>query len=314
MPNDPKGTTNFTDGDKDLLAKVKARSQVPVGGAPMPQVPRLDQAVPNRSVGVQNTAAGRRLLTPDEQKKLAESGKMIPGVGSGYAANQPGLSQLPTDEEGNPQEIDERLVPRPAGAGLRPDTVAGLNKLAAAQEQEKKTDADLEKINQEIEDIDDEFVTDEFGNRVRSLLANKERKKAIESRCMPMDFDDLLMKGSVEQRVPIFPGKFEPTFRSTHGHEDDYLNERMGRFRGSDRQIMDLFSLYRLTCGLVKINNRVLPTHLGQNGRIDEKNFDNKFEMVAALATQVLADLSVNYSWFIRRVEKLLVFDNIKDF
>lgn len=314
MPNDPKGTTNFTDSDKDLLAKVKARSQVPVGGAPMPQVPRLDQAVPNRSVGVQNTAAGRRLMTSDEQKKLAESGKMIPGVGSGYAANQPGLAHLPTDEEGNPQEIDERLVPRPAGAGLRPDTVAGLNKLAAAQEQEKKTDSELEKINQEIEDIDDEFVTDEFGNRVRSLLANKERKKAIENRCMPMDFDDLLMKGSVEQRVPIFPGKFEPTFRSTHGHEDDYLNERMGRFRGSDRQIMDLFSLYRLTCGLVKINNRVLPTHLGQNGRIDEKNFDNKFEMVAALATQVLADLSVNYSWFIRRVEKLLVFDNIKDF
>lgn len=313
-PEPPKSVVDLSsEGDKNLLARVKQRSAQPVGGAPMPHVPRLDSAPQNRSVGVQNVAAGRRLMKPEEQKKLAEQGRLRPGVGSGYAANQPGISELPTDEAGQPQEIDERLIPRPPGSGLRPETVDGLNKLAAAQPSDD--DAELEKINKEIDEIDeDEYITDEFGNRVRSLLANKERKKAIEGRCMPMDFEDLLMKGSIEQKVPIIPGKFEPTFRSTHGHEDDFLNEKMSGFRGSDRSIMDRFTLYRLTCGLTKINNRVLPSHIGANGRSDEKLFEAKYEFVANLATQVLADLSVNYSWFMRRVEKLLVFDNIKDF
>jgi len=314
MPSDtPKGTTSFAEGDKNLLAKVKERSKVPVGGAPMPSVPRLDQPLPNRAAGVQNTASAKRLVTAEEQKKLVESGKHRPGVGSGYAANQPGLANLPTDEEGQPQEIDERLLPRPPGSGLRADTVEGLNKLAEAQKP-SDDDAALDKISEEIDELDDEYVTDEFGNRIRSLLANKERKKAIESRCMPMDFEKLLMEGSIEQRVPIFPGKFEPTFRSTHGHEDDYLNERMARLRGSDRQVMDRFTLYRLTCGLLKINNRVLPTHLGKDGTTDDDLFDAKFKMVSSLATHVLSDLSVNFNWFMRRVEKLLVFDNIKDF
>jgi hypothetical protein len=312
MPND-RDTTNFGEGDKKLIDRVKSRGAVPVGGAPMPVVPRLDQAVPNRSAGVQNQAAGRRLLTPDEQKKLADSGQMIPGVGSAYAGNQPGLAQLPTDEHGNQKEIDERLMPRPAGAGLRPDTVDGLNKLAQVQDK-KSDDEELEKINKELEDLDDEYITDEFGNRVKSLLANKERRKAIEARCMPMDFDDLLMKGSVDQKVPIFPGKFEPTFRSPQALEDEAMNERMALVRGSDRQIMDRFALYRLTCGLVKINNRVLPTHLGADGTVNDDLFDAKFKMVVRLATPIIADLSVNFTWFMKRVEKLLVYDNIKDF
>jgi hypothetical protein len=311
MPND-RDTTNFGE-DKKLIDRVKSRGAVPVGGAPMPTVPRLDQAVPNRSAGVQNQAAGRRLLTPDEQKKLADSGQMIPGVGSAYAGNQPGLAQLPTDEHGNQKEIDDRLLPRPAGAGLRPDTVDGLNKLAQAQDK-KPDDEELEKINKELEELDDEYITDEFGNRIKSLLANKERRKAIEARCMPMDFDDLLMKGSVDQKVPIFPGKFEPTFRSPQALEDEAMNERMALVRGSERQIMDRFALYRLTCGLVKINNRVLPTHLGADGTVNDDLFDAKFKMVVRLATPIIADLSVNFTWFMKRVEKLLVYDNIKDF
>jgi len=314
MADRPKGTIDFSDNDKDLLSKVKSRTEVPVGGAPMPKVPRLDQAPANKHVGVQNASAARRLLTPEEHKKLVESGKLVQGVGSGYAANQPGLAALPTDEEGRPQEVHPDLMPRPEGAGLRPDTLKGLEKLAEANTSSKKEDKELEKIEEELDELDDEYITDEFGNRVRSMLANKKRREAIENRCMPMDIDDLLMKGSVEQRIPIVPGKFEPTFRSPQGHEDTFLNERMSKVRGSDRMIMDLHALFRLTCGLVKINNRTLPNHLGQNGKPTDDLFDAKFAMVSSLATPVLADLSTNYTWFLRRVEKLLVFDNIKDF
>lgn len=309
-----KAVTDFTaEKDKALIDRVKSRSAVPVGGAPMPTIPRLDQAPPNPAVKARNAESAKRLITPDESQRLADSGKLRSGIGAGYAVNQPGLSELPTDEDGNPQEIDTRLLPRPPGAGLRPSTVEGLQKLAEVQKP-VEDDKALEDINKEIDDIDDEYVTDEFGNRVRSLLANKERKKAIEDRCLPMDIDDLLMKGSVEQRVPIYPAKFEPTFRSTQGHEDDFLNEEMYKVKGSERKILDSYALYRLTCGLVKINGRTLPSHIGQDGKVTQELFLAKFARVTALATPVLADLSVNYNWFVRRVEKLLVFENIKGF
>lgn len=313
MADRPKGTTNF-DGDRALLERIKTRTEVPVGGAPMPKIPRLDQAPTNKHVGVQNTSAAKRLLTPEEHRQLADSGKLVQGVGSGYAANQPGLSSLPTNEEGQPQEVHPDLLPRPEGAGLRPNTLKGLEMLAEVNVPSRKDEEEPDSFNKELDELDDEYITDEFGNRIRSMLANSKRREAIEKRCMPLDIDDLLMKGSVEQKIQIIPGKFEPTFRSLHGYEDTFLNEKMSKIRGSERMVLDIHALYRLTAGLVKINNRILPSHLDQNGKPTDSLFDVKFAMVSSLATPVLADLSTNYTWFLRRVEKLLVFDKIKDF
>lgn len=314
--NDPqkrKGAVDFTGGDqsmRDAIAKAKA-AKVPIGGVPMPQMPRLDQPPPSTSTGVQNVRAAQRVLTPEEQAKLQEQGKFIPGAGSAYAANQPFLNQLPTDTEGNEQPIDPRTAPRPPGSGLREETVKGLQAVAAANTDD---DEELKKIEKEVEDLDDVYEENEFGERVRSLLGNKKRAAAIEARCQPMSFEELLMSGSVKQRVPIIPGKFEPTFRSLFGEENEEILRMMGSVRGPDQYVLDVMSLYNLTAGLYAINGRVLPNHLDNNGDFNEEMFRAKYKMVRKMALPILADMSVNFRWFARRVQKLTVVDDIKSF
>lgn len=306
-----KNVTDFST-ESDLAAAVAAAKakKVPLGGAPMPQMPRLDQAPADRHQGVQSVSAARRVLTPEEQAKLQERGQFRDGVGAAYAANQPALPNLPTDEDGNPKEIDPRLAPRPAGAGLRPETVDALQAVAAANAKHSGEQESKEKI----EEDDEIYDFNEFGDRVRSLLNNKKRQTAIESRCAPMAFEDLLLNGFVMQRVPIIPKQFEPTFRSLTGDEDIAIKRLMGSVRGPDQYVLDLFSLYNLTAGLHAINGKLLPTHLDKNGDFDEKLFEEKFKVVSKMAIPILADLSTNFAWFTNRVQKLTVIDDIKGF
>jgi hypothetical protein len=332
MANDKdKGVVDFGGGDYAARIAAAKSGKVPVGGAPMPPMPRFDMAPPDRNVGVQNAAAGQRLLTPQQQEDLARQGKLIPGVGAGYAANQPGLrGQMP--QVAVPQQALEQAEagqmvqgtapgqfanpPRPEGAGLRAETVQGLEALNRAQQKadDKKVD---EELNKDIEELDamEPFETDEFGNRVRSLLQNRERKDAIEARCPTMAIDDLITRGEVRQRVPIVPGKFEPTFRSVGGHEDLFIKRLMSSERGSDTYILDKFSVMNLVAGLYEINGKPLPSHLNpETGDPDEAAFQVKFRVVSKMPLPMLADLSVNYNWFGKRLQKLFVVDNIKGF
>lgn len=311
MSND-KGTTNFGANDAAAaIAAAKARKN-PVGGVPMPPMPRLDQAPQNAHAGVQNAAAARRLLTPEEQDRLKQQGQYIPGVGSAYQANQPQI-QNPTDTDGVEQPIDPRLAPRPPGSGLRPETVQQLEAVAAANTD--NDDEELKKIKKEIDEANEVWETNEFGERVRSLLANKKRKEVIEGRCAPMDIADLLMTGYVTQVVPIIPRKFEPTFRSMSGEENLEVLRLMGRINGGvDQYILDSLSIYKLTCGFDRINGKVLPSHFDKDGNFNEEMFLAKFKVVKKMALPILADLVVNFNWFMQRVQKLTVVDDIKSF
>lgn len=315
MPND-KGVTNFGPEPEMLNAVAAAKAKkVPVGGVAMPKMPRLDQPPPQSNSGVQNVRAAQRILTPGEQQKLAEQGKFHPGVGSAYAANQPAAGQIPhaTDTEGVEQPIDPRTAPRPPGSGLRQDTVDALAAVAA-HNVKSDDDAELRKIDKEIADLDDVFENDEFGQRVRSLLANKKRCEAIESRCQPLAFEDLLMHGSVQQIVPIIPHKFEPTFRSLTGEENEEILRMLGTFRGSDGYLMDVGSLLNVTAGLYAINGKPLPNHLDKNGDFAEEMFRVKMKVLRKMALPILADLSTNFRWFTKRVQKLTVVDDIRSF
>lgn len=310
--NDKKKPTSDFGADSSAAAAIaRAKSKrVPVGGVPMPAMPRLDQPPPDSHRGVQGVRA-QRVLTPAEKDKLIAEGKYVPGIGADYAANQP-MFRNPTDSDGNEQSIDPRLVPRPPGSGLRPETVQQLEVLAAANSSDDK---ELSEINKEIDAIDEVYEDDELGNRVKSLLENKKRKEAIESRCMPMEFSDLLVNGFVQQKVPIIPGKFEPTFSSMRGEENIEILRLIGEIKGGNEQhLLDTMSLYRLTVNLHAINGRLLSSHLDQNGDFDKKMFFLKYKVICKMALSVLADLDANNRWFARRVQKLTVVDDIKGF
>jgi hypothetical protein len=297
-----------------VIAAAK-RKRIPVGGAPI-QMPRLDQLPPAmQQANAQAVRSAQRVLTQEEREQLITNGQFHPGVGSGYAANQPAMGYaMPKDQDDAELPIDPKLVPRPPGSGLRPKTVADLEAVAAANSSSKANDEDLKKINKEIDEIDEVFETNEFGERVKSLLGNKERARAIESRCKPLALEDLLLYSSVQQTVPIVPGKFEPTFRSPQGDENIEILRLMSSLRGSEDYIMDMLSLYRLTAGLFALNAKPLPNHLDKNGDFNEEMFKAKNKIILKMALPILADMSVNFNWFSRRVQKLTVIDDIRSF
>lgn len=311
MPLDKdKGVVDFgAESDySSRIAAVKAK----VGKAPTQPLPRLDQNPAASQPNISAMAAAKKILSPEQQKQLQEHGSFVPGVGSAYTANQPSMESRPSagPEAGQPEGWAN--PPRAPGSGLRPETLEQLKGVAEANNPVKAEEVD--KIVDEIDDIDAQYETNEYGNRVRSLISNKERREAIEKRCTPMDVDDLLLTGEVRQVVPILPGKIEPTYRSVSGDEDQFIKQLMSGERGSEQYIMDRYSLLNLTAGLYALNGRVLPPHLDKNGDPTKELFTAKLKVVAKYAYLLLADLSVNYVWFTRRVQRLMVVDNIKGF
>ena len=329
--SEKKDVTDFG-SDSDYQAKIAAAKagKVPIGVVPMPPIPRFDQAPSDRFQGVQNVRAAQQILNPEQQEELSRRNQFIPGVGSAYSANQPGARNgLPpiaapqATDKTNTGQMQQAAPgeyvnpPRPEGAGLRPETVQQLEAVAKANSTEaekKKLDADVKDIHEDLASMDDAFETNEFGDRVKSILNNKRRKDAIESRCDPLLIDDLITRGEVRQRVPVVPGKFEPTFRSVGGDEDLFIKRMMSSERGSDQYILDKYSVMNLVVGLYALNGKPLPSHLDSNGTPEDKAFQEKYKIVSKMPLAMLADLSINYMWFGRRLQKLFVLDVIKGF
>jgi hypothetical protein len=318
--------------NQDYLERIAAAkgTQVPLGGVAMPSIPRLDQPVDPeaRWRGVQNQPnQARQTLSQEQMEAMRQQGvPLMQGVGSAYPFNQPAL-QNGDQKMVAPEGTQFANPPRPAGSGLRPETQQQLEALAKAQQPEapkaqqpEDKDAKREKENTiaasvraELDDLEDQFEVDEFGNRVRSLFLNKERREAIEKRCTPMHVEDLLINQEVRQDVPLIPGRLEVTYRSISGSEDLFVTRRMFGVKGASQYIMDLLSAMRLCSAIYAINRRPLPSHL-KEGEPDEDLFKAKLALLMKYPIQLLADLSVNYSWFDQRVKRLLVIDEIKGF
>lgn len=284
--------------------------QHPVGGAPMPKMPDFAaaQQAGDRYTGVQNAGPKRAqgmatLLTPEQRSQLEQQGKAIPGIGSAYAANQPAARTL--DPQQQPAQYQNPV--RPEG-GLSQQTAEQLEAVAKANSPQAEPEKKPE------DDFDDLFDFDEFGNKVKNLLGNKQRKDLIESRCEPMDLMDLIINKEIRQVVPIMPGKYYPTFRSIGGDEDLEVKRLLSSAKGSSTYLLSRMTLMNLTCGLYALNGKELQSHLDKNGDFSEELFDAKFKNITKYPMSVLMDLAVNYTWFDERTKQLVALENIKDF
>ena len=221
---------------------------------------------------------------------------------------------------------DGGVHPRPPGAPvLRPETqeqLAHAIKVGQQQEADATTKKELDDKKQaEDAKIAALFENFDFGDQkdqVERILDNKKRREQIEGRCQPMDFEDLLMKDEVQQRVPIIENKFEPTFRSITPIESLYIKQRMSKETvNTDQYMGEKYNLLLLTCSLVDINGILLPDHrkIQPDGNfvVDDKLFEDKFSVVMRKSGYIVADLSVNYLWFDIRVRKLLNPDDLKN-
>jgi len=313
-----KEIVDLSPQNSEYAAKIAAARNVqhPVGGAPMPKIPNLAQmqGSGDRFAGVQQARAQgmATLLTPEQRAQLEQQNAALPGVGSAYVANQPMARQVMQQPQ---QPGGYQNPPRPEGAGLSAQTAEQLAAVAQANAPQAKESAE-DKMKKDLDDLEEDFFDyDEFGNRVKSLLANKERREIIEGRCEPMDITSLIVDRELRQVVPIIPGKYYPTYRLPSGEEDLEVKRILAKeTTTAANYLLAKLSLMQLTCGLFAINGKPLAAHLDADGNFSQTAFEAKYKNVVKYPITVLADLALNYNWFEQRTKKLLSFDAIKDF
>ena len=152
---DERGVLDLSDPKaREMQERISAAKQgnIPVGGVPMPKMPRLDQPPPgaprDRGMGVQQahqqqaqTQAGgsHTAMSADQHNKAIASGQAIGGVGSAYVANQPKGFQAPSAEAAAQQmeikgDADNPANPARPEGGLRQETLDQINAVAEAQD------------------------------------------------------------------------------------------------------------------------------------------------------------------------------------
>jgi hypothetical protein len=271
------------------------------------------------------------------------------GGGSMYAASQPELAYKYGVIRGSgtnrrhvlPQELGQ------ATKGLSPKTIEDMKRLselqggqaAAVGEQDRQAEqeaagglagaagrygnapgdgpepsnkARVDSVLKNMDQLDFETLRDMM---VKDIINNDDQRKIIEERCEPMKVEDLIMHGHVRQKVPILPGKFEPTFQSPSG-EDDLAIKRLIMIESkgieiNDRYLLDKFALMTVALGLYAINNSVLPDYRDADGKFDDKKFWEKYAIIARNSFHMIGTLGVNFFWFDIRVRRLFVAERL---
>lgn len=144
---------------------------------------------------------------------------------------------------------------------------------------------------------------------MQQVLHSEEEREAIESRLKPLDLGELLANNVIRQRIPIIPGKYEITLQSYDGQVELALKRLvMQESRSVDvgeQYLLDKHSFMSLTVGLHKINDKVYPDIVDENGVFSDDLFLKKFNMVMRLPIHMLASIGVNLMWFEMRVRRL---------
>lgn len=245
-------------------------------------------------------------------------------VGTVQKPKIPNFAQVRANDQAPDIEVGARpggVAPRPPGSpAIRPETVQqleGFNKAVEAQAQKKAEEALPERaVQDELNETRDLFeaLMESPETEATRIMSSKKRRLDIESRCVPMKFEDLLTKNEVRQVVPIIPGKFEATFRSITPEENLFIKMLMAREKVStDSYVAEKFSLYQLAFAVVAINGADLPSHLDQYGEPKEDLVATKVRNIQKKSGYIIADLHQNYIWFDLRVRKLFSTDELKN-
>ena len=255
---------------------------------------------------IRGSGTNRRHVPPQE---LAQPTK---GLSDNTLADMQRLSSLQKAQGDAVGEQDARAE-REAASGL--GGVAGRFGNSPGTGPEPNDPAKVEKALRSIgveDDLDFQSLRDMM---MKDIINNDDQRKIIEERCEPMKLDELVTQGFVRQRVPIVPGKFEPTFQSP-GIGDDLAIKRLIMLEAkgleiNERYLLDKFSFMTTVLGVYAINGNVLPTYRDGNGKFSDEKFWEKYEFLARNSFHMAGSLGVNFFWFDIRVRKLFVAERL---
>lgn len=194
------------------------------------------------------------------------------------------------------------------------ETEAGMKHLATAMKNDsgqESAPAKAEKTKPVEPTTEDLLAALEQAAAPRSeaerIFNNKARRELIEGRCSEINFEELLMKGFVQQKIPVIPGKFVATLRSITMEEELFAKKFMVEETGNEAYLTSKYSLCQLACALVAVNENAYVDHLNhQTGDVVEENFKRKLKQLQKMSVYIVADLAVNYAWFDLRCRRLI--------
>jgi len=208
-------------------------------------------------------------------------------------------------------EAEAQAAQGPGGAASRAGAspvVPGLD--ASTPESEAKA----KRLLNEMDDFDFERLRREM---LSDILKNPKQREDVEKRLEALDIGELITRNVIQQRVPILPGKFMPTFESMQGGIELRLKQLLVRESSSvavtEAYLLDKYAVMTTTAGTVAINGVPLPPMYDERGDFSEDLFWAKFEWMLKRNIHMLASLGVHYSWFEQRVRKLFVASEGKD-
>lgn len=303
-----------------LIDAAKAKAPPP-GHVPSPPMPDFKALSDNR--GATPTAPGMAPYKKEDYERLVREGRAIPGVGGAFPAAQAasqGRAPDP-DQEANHEAAVHGLEALAAANQGRPVSAAEPPEEIVSKNADVEPPAPSDEAEDSTSNLDalDNLPKDSFAAlmaQLKSRQQDDQRRRDIASRCTPMALEDVLLSQDATQRVPVVPGKFEPTFRVLNGHEDAFVkNYSWARTTSSSSDIyyQTLLSMTSTCLALVALNGKPLIEVRDEKGRMDEKKVEEKMDFVLRYPMPVLADLAVNYVWFEDRVRELLNFEAVKN-
>jgi len=171
------------------------------------------------------------------------------------------------------------------------------------------TQEDRDQVEKAMKNMDD-FDFENLRNfLVKDILNNTQQREIVEARLEPLDLSEIIERGYVTQRVPIVPGKWEPTFQSLTAQDELSLRRLLTQEMKSVEQPNDYFqtkyALMAAVAGLRAVNNHTLPDHRDVNGDFDDERYWAKFNQVQKFAYHMLTSVSVHALYFDIRVRSL---------
>lgn len=302
----------------------------PVGVLPNTQEPQAPTVsippLPSQRVGVVPGPMGRRAAKPEmiaQLMRLQQDLRSAQQAGTGpISVGQP---QAEEQVVTTPPTVVPPELPKAPPVQLtvgQPPAVAAKEEAEAEAEAEDTSSQTREmpspmsataKSGAESRLFDGLSHDPEFMNTI-IWKASPERRKLVEQRCKPIDWDSLTTSYEVRQEVPIWvkPKPITVLFR-TMTADDEYLTRRILTERylrsGSEYEIGSV--LTAAAASVIAINDQVLPiipSVLAKDGTVEKRQevMEERIKLVLKMPYTLLTDIAINYSWFTMRMAAAL--------
>lgn len=217
---------------------------------------------------------------------------------------KPDLSKVKSRIKDESEEPEARAE-EPQKPRISPKTAEQISNYAKDVENMRQEEEPKAQTRIELDELPDNVSPTQDNVYYRGTHSdNPEVRKSIESRCMPMDFSDLVLTGRVSQVVPIIPNKFEVGFQSLLTSENYWIERNAEKEAATDWGMRSWMGYARLAMSLTEVNGKDLPAVVTKKG-IDEEAWAERFEMVMNMGEKPVEYLLINLNWFGARVDQL---------